>query len=239
MFANIRSLNREMVNMFNFDPGAARADFEQSGYVHLRGLLKAEVVKNLTDFLDRAIRENVDEKGEWRIYGKKRQFLYDFPDTEWAEEFRRGMAALTGIDEDAFTISERHLKVYDRDAEPWPAPHKDRAASEISIGLPVSIPEKSSACVFPGLQSGPNLEEHAVFITDRDHPDLDKIYQLEECVMLHEQPGDLVAFLGSSIYHERVHPAGAAILYIKINGAGSDPLGENIYGALEPELEPA
>lgn len=219
--------------MFNFDPGVARAEFEQSGYVHLREVLKQAVIDNLNDFLKKALQESVDEQGEWRIYGKKRQFLYDFPDSETAEKFRCGMAALTGIDYDELTISERHLKVYDRDAKPWPAPHKDRAASQISIGLPVSIPENSSACVFPGLQAGPNPEEHAVFMTDRDHPHLDKIYQLEECVMLHERPGDLVAFLGSSIYHERVHPAGAAILYIKVNGAGSDPLGQDIYHATE------
>lgn len=219
--------------MFIFDPGAARAEFEQSGYVHLRGVLEQSVIDNLTDFLNRALQENIDEQGEWQIFGKKRQFLYDFPDSNSAEQFRLGMAALTGIDYDELTISERHLKVYDRNAAPWPAPHKDRAASQISIGLPVSIPENSSACVFPGLQAGPNTEEHAVFMTDRDYPHLDKIYQLEECVMLHERPGDLVAFLGSSIYHERVHPAGAAILYIKVNGAGSDPLGENIYRAVE------
>jgi hypothetical protein len=220
--------------MFNFDPGVARADLEQSGYVHLHGVLDQAAIDNLTDFLKKVLHENVDEQGEWRIYGKKRQFLFDFPDSESAEEFRRGMAALTGIDYADLTISERHLKVYDRDAAPWPAPHKDRAASQISIGLPVSIPENSSACVFPGLQSGPNPEEHAVFMTDRDHPHLDEIYQSKECVMLHERPGDLVAFFGSSIYHERVHPAGAAILYIKINGAGSDPLGEDIYRTTGP-----
>jgi hypothetical protein len=220
--------------MFNFDPGLARAEFEQCGYVHLRGVLDQATIDHLTAFLEKTLQESVDEQGEWRIYGKKRQFLFSFPDSESAEKFRCGMAALTGIDHDELTISERHLKVYDRDAAPWPAPHKDRAASEISIGLPVSIPANSSACVFPGLQAGPNLEEHAVFMTDRDYPHLDKIYQLEQCVMLHERPGDLVAFLGSSIYHERVHPAGAAILYIKVNGTGSDPLGEDIYHVTEP-----
>ena len=101
--------------MFNFDPGTAHAEFEQSGYVHLRGILKPEVVQNLSDFLNSALQENADEKGEWRISGKKRQFLYEFPNSDWAEEFRCGMAALTGIGHDDFTISERHLKVYDRD----------------------------------------------------------------------------------------------------------------------------
>lgn len=215
--------------MFNYDPATARDEFRQNGFVHLRGALKPSVVKHLTDFFERSMREGRDEQGQWRIYGKKRQFLFEFPNAEWAEEFRRGLAALTGIDPDEFTISERHLKVYEHDAAPWPAPHKDRAASQVSIGLPVSIPEESSACVFPMFQRGPNLEEHAVFMTDRDHPHLDQVYQMEECVMLRERPGDIVAFLGSDIYHERVHPASAAILYIKVNGAGSDPLGEDIY----------
>jgi hypothetical protein len=219
--------------MFNYDPGTARDEFAQNGFVHLRGVLKPAVVEHLTEFAEGALREGRDERGEWRVYGKKRQFLFEFPDAEWAEEFRCGLAALTGIDPAEFTISERHLKIYEPDAAPWPAPHKDRAASEVSIGLPVVIPDASSACVFPTFQRGINREGHAVFMTDRDYPHLDQIYQMEECVMLHEQPGDIVAFLGSDIYHERVHPASAAILYIKVTGAGSDPLGEDIYRSAE------
>lgn len=219
--------------MFNYDPAAARDEFKQNGYVHLRAVLKPAVVEHLSNFLDQATRDCIDEQGQWRITGKKRQFLFDFPNSEWAEEFRHAMAVMIGIDPQQLTISERHLKVYEPGAEPWPAPHKDRAASEISIGLPIAIPEHSSACVFPALQPGPNTEDRAVFLTDRDHPNLDQVYQMEECVMLREQPGDIVAFLGSALFHERVHPAGAAILYIKVNGTGSDPLGEDIYRAAE------
>jgi hypothetical protein len=219
--------------MFNYDPGAARDEFRQNGYVHLRDVLKPAVVEHLTAFLQQAKSESVDEQGQWQIYGKKRQFLFEFPNSQWADGFRRSMAEMTGIDPEEFTISERHLKVYDPNAAPWPAPHKDRAASEISIGIPVEIPANSSACVFPTLQPGPNTEERAVFMTAVDHPHLDQVYQEEDCVMLREKPGDIVAFLGSALYHERVHPAGAAILYIKVNGTGSDPLGENIYRAAE------
>lgn len=219
--------------MFNYDPGSARDELRQNGYVHLPKVLKPSFVQHLADFLQRSMVEGSEEKGQWRIYGKKRQFLFEFPDSECADQFRLGIAKLTGIDPESFTISERHLKVYEQGATPWPAPHKDRAASQFSIGLPVAIPADSSACVFPSLQRGPNVEEHVVFMTDQDHPHLDEVYQMEECVMLHEQPGDIVVFLGSDIYHERVHPVGAAILYIKVNGAGSDPLGENIYHAGE------
>ena len=66
---------------------------------------------------------------------------------------------------------------------------------------------------------------------------LDSIYQTEEAVMLNEKVGDLVLFNGSSIFHERVKAAGTAVLYIKINDNGDDPLGENIYSAQAPVLE--
>ncbi|MXP41375.1 hypothetical protein GRI75_06935 [Altererythrobacter soli] len=185
----------------------------------------------LAMFYMKATSGAADEKKDWKISGKKRQFLFEFPSLQASRTFRDGMAGLTGIAPDRFTISERHLKVYDEGAEPWPAPHKDRAASEISIGLPVRIPQGSTACVFPTLQFGANQEERAVFLTDRDHPGAEHVYRNEEAVMLHEEFGDVIAFLGSSIFHERVRPAGAAILYIKVNGTGRDPLGENIFAA--------
>lgn len=180
-------------------------------------------------FYMNAVNGAADEKKDWKIHGKKRQFLFDFPSAQASRVFRDGMARLTGIEPDKLTISERHLKVYDDSADPWPAPHKDRAASEISIGLPVQIPQGSTACVFPTLQFGANREERAVFLSDGDHSGSEHIYRNEEAVMLHEEFGDVIAFLGSSIFHERVHPAGAAILYIKVNGTGRDPLGENIF----------
>lgn len=223
--------------LFKYDPGSAHEDFKKQGYVHLKDVLSDEFVSELKGFHQDSQSSQLNEAQNWKIYGKKRQYVFEFKSEEAAIEFRDGLAALTGIDKDGFTISERHLKVYDKEAEPWPAPHKDRAASEVSIGLPVHLEEGSSVCVFPELQFGPNPEERAVFLTDRDHPDLEHVYQKETAVMLHEKVGDLVVFLGSSIFHERVKPAGSAILYIKVNGDGRDPLGENIYGEKKPEIE--
>jgi len=217
--------------LFNYDPGTAREDFVRDGYVHLKDILSQPILDYLVDFYQSAILDHATEQDQWQIYGKKRQYLFDFPSDETAEQFRDGMSRLTGIAPEKFTISERHLKVYDQHADAWPAPHKDRAASEISIGLPVHLPSGTSACVFPDLQFGHNQEEKAVFLTDRDRPDLKDIYQNEKCVMLNERFGDVIAFLGSSVFHERVNAAGTAILYIKVNGTGSDPLGENLYSA--------
>jgi len=215
--------------IFKYDPETGRADFDRLGYAHLKDIMSDDFIEYLEAFYKRSEAEAAPEATDWKIYGKKRQFVFDFPSPADANEFRAGMARLTGLDEDTFTISERHLKVYDEDAQAWPAPHKDRAASQISIGLPIKLPEGSSVCVFPDMERGPNTEERAVFLTDRDHPDLSHIYQNEKAVLLNESIGDLVVFWGSAIFHERVNAANAAILYIKANSDGRDPLGENIF----------
>lgn len=214
--------------IFRYDPGRYANDLKSNGYALLKDVMSDSFLAYLKAWSETATAE-AREREDWKISGKKRQFVFDFQSSEDALEFRAGMSRLTGIDEDRFTVSERHLKVYDEAAAPWPAPHKDRAASHISIGLPVSLAEGSTVCVFPNLDRGPNPDERARFLTDRDRPDLASIYQNEHAVMLHEQVGDLVIFLGSDIFHERIRAAGASILYIKVNGEGADPLGENIY----------
>ena len=223
--------------LFKYDPASAHETFKKQGYVHLKDLLTDEFVGILKEFHQNATTSQLNEAQNWKVYGKKRQYVFEFPSDDAAYEFRDGLAALTGIDKEKFTISERHLKVYDVAADPWPAPHKDRAASEVSIGLPVHLEEGSSVCVFPEYKFGPNPIEKAIFLTDEDHEDLEHIYQKEQAVLLNESVGDLIVFLGSSIFHERVKAAGSAILYIKANGDGRDPLGENIYGEKKPEVE--
>jgi hypothetical protein len=158
---------------------------------------------------------------------------------DFLERSRKGeVAALTGLDHASFTISERHLKQYETDAPDYPAPHKDRGASKFSIGLPIHLGSDTSVCVFPNLDRSPNDGERAVFMTEQDHPGLKDIYESPEALPLHEQLGDMIVFLGSAIYHERIRPRGTAVLYIKVNDEGFDPLGENIY-APEPALESA
>lgn len=222
--------------VFDYDPARHRADLAEKGYAHLKGVLSKEFVAELQSFLDRSMAEAANESDTWKIKGKKRQFVFEFSSTEAASELRRGLAALTGIAESDFTISERHLKVYDDAADPYPAPHKDRSASHYSIGLPVRLPEGSSVCVFPEMEFGHNTEPRAVFMAAEDPDARRALYASDQARLLNEEVGDVVIFLGSRIYHERVRGAGTAILYIKCNGEGDDPLSENIYAE---QAEPA
>lgn len=218
--------------MFNYDPAQYRDALARDGYVHLRDLLTQDFIQSLQETFERAMTGDDSESSDWKITGKKRQFVFDFPSRDAAEAFRKGMAELTGIPTEDLTVSERHIKLYDGEANPFPAPHKDRAASSYSIGLPISLSEGSTVCVFPDLDPGLNEEERAVFLAPQDGQSPEDLYASDRAHFLNEKLGDVIVFLGSALYHERVRAAGTAVLYIKVNGDGRDPLGENIYGKL-------
>ena len=219
--------------VFNHDLKSFRGQFERDGYILLRDILAPGFLGYLKEFHAKARHGEIAEHGDWRIGGKKSQYVFDFPSDEAALAFRSGIAALTGLNEDKIAVSERHLKQYEADAPDYPAPHKDRGASKISVGLPVHLVPETSVCVFPALDRSPNDGERAVFMTDQDNPALADIYNSAEALALNEQLGDMVVFLGSTIYHERIRPRGTAVLYIKVNDEGFDPLGEDIYAPMQ------
>lgn len=223
---------------FKSDLSVHRDQLQRDGYILLKDILSTKLMAELQYFLARSRSGSVAEYGTWRIGGKKQQFLFDFPSTEFANKFRDGIAALTGMAAEKLTISERHLKQYDSDAPDYPAPHKDRGASKYSIGLPIHLGPETSVCVFPTLDRTPNDGPRAVFMTEQDHPGLEDIYNSPDALPLNEELGDMIIFLGSGIYHERIRPRGTAVLYIKVNDQGFDPLGENIYTPAKV-LEPA
>lgn len=218
--------------MFKRDLADSSKIFEKQGYILLKDVLSDEFMSYLKDFHSRSMAGKVSEKGQWRIGGKKQQFLFDFSSEAAALEFRAGIAALTGMKPEKIAISERHLKQYEVDAPDYPNPHKDRGASKVSIGLPISLGEGTSVCVMPGLDRTPNTGERAVFMDENQRPDLARIYDSKDAMFLNEELGDMIVFLGSAIWHERVRPRGTAVLYIKLNDENLDPLGEDIYAAI-------
>jgi hypothetical protein len=215
--------------IFNYDPGEHAEALKRDGYVLLKNVFSSEFLLHLKAFLAASRSGSIAEYASGRVYGKKQQYVFDFPSESDALEFRAGLARLTGLPEGQITISERHLKQYDKSAAPFPAPHKDRGASQFSAGIPIDLGPGTSVCVFPTLNRTPNTADTAVFLTKEEYPDLDTIYENGTAKLLKEEIGDFIVFDGASLFHERVRPAGTAVLYIKFNGDGSDPLGENIY----------
>lgn len=225
--------------MFKRDLSVHSGEFQRNGYILLKDVISEEFMAYLKDFHRRSLDGTLAEHGTWRIGGKKHQYVFDFGSDAAAEEFRAGIAILTGMRPEKIAISERHLKQYEADAPDYPAPHKDRGASKISVGLPVHLGPGTSVCVMPGLDRTPNPGERATYMTERDNPDLAGIYQSREALFLNEELGDMIVFLGSTIFHERVRPRGTAVLYIKLNDENLDPLGEDIYSAMKQQAPAA
>lgn len=166
-----------------------------------------------------------------QVPGKKTQLLFPFPDSESVADFRARVAAIYGVSANRVTISERHIKIYTRDAPAFPPPHKDRAASHLSVGVPISVTPASRLVLLPHLDRTRNLSTSAAYLRD-----FDIAAGLEDgsgAVILDTRPGDCVIFFGSEVYHERVHAAGSKILYLKSNVDGLDPLRENQFGSAQ------
>lgn len=213
--------------VFRRDLGTEKARLAQQSYVHLENVLSGEFVGLLKEYGEKIASSELDEIEAWHIPGKKRQYLLDFPSMDFLDAFRNGIAAITGCNSDDITLSERHIKVYLDNAPDFPVPHMDRQAAAFTIGFPIYLPEASEVCFFPHMSREENTAERAVFADIPEGTDMEKFYDDDRIVKLKGSIGDMIIFHGSTIYHERIRGAGAAILYIKVNADGRDPLGEH------------
>jgi hypothetical protein len=163
------------------------------------------------------------------IKGAKDQFLFALPaGTDHHVELFDVVAGLCGLRRETMTLSERHIKAYDVNADPEPHPHKDRLASQVAVGISVTVPEGSHIVLYPDdhREVNPFL---SIGLRDSLEPDQLPEVLLRGCreVVVHDRPGDVLVFPGSSIWHLRRHSAGTVNLYLKFNDFDSDPLGED------------
>ncbi len=212
---------------FNTDLGKHRKKLERNGYLHLEKVLSNDFIQSLNSCGSQIIASELDEIAEWHIPGKKRQYLYDFSTQSFFDAFREGLSGIIGKLAEEIIISERHIKVYLTEAADFPVPHKDRHAAEFTIGFPIYIPQDSRVCFFPFMSRNENTEQRAVYAEMPDDTKMERFYADDRIVKIKGTVGDMFIFHGSTVFHERIMPAGCMILYIKVNTARQDPLGEH------------
>lgn len=214
--------------MFDFDVARYRSVYQDQGWLHIKG--------GATDELCEAVRRSVSDAAEQArlagkgIAGAKDQLLFDLPaGLDYRRELLDVVASLCGLRPEGMTLSERHIKLYSPDADPWPTPHKDRLASQVAVGVSVEIPEGSHLVIYPF-----DRREANPFLTTDLRGSLDQD-QLPEAqvrdatpVEIFDRPGDVVIFPGSSLWHLRRNSAGTINLYLKFNDFDCDPLGEDL-----------
>jgi hypothetical protein len=167
----------------------------------------------------------------------KEQYVLDLPDPAGllAQLFDT-VGALCGLDRSRLVLSERHVNVYAGDAASRPRPHKDRLASQVSVGVTIAVRPGSRLVLWPDDDRGTNPLQRPG-LTESLPP-----HEAPECtlsdrreVIVRDAPGDVMVFPGSTMWHTRRNPAGAVVVYFKCNDFASDPLGEDprTFGAEE------
>ena len=218
-------------SVFEFEPSDYTASYGENGYVHIPGGASPEFMRYALHFAKTCIDADGDRRLQnWQFKGKKLQFLVEFPDnSDYPEGLYRAVATVAGLDVNRMMISERHIKVYDRNAEASPPLHKDRLASQVTVGIGLRIPEDSRILLYPGRELGVNPHQSAKEWRDSlDEADLpENILEGAEPVEIDMRVGDVVMFAGNSICHERINPANACLLYMKFNAMRLDPICED------------
>ena len=216
------------MKIFAFDPADYREQYRTQGWVHIRNGVTREFFAALRQFADEHFAEHQVEGRA--IAGAKTQALYEFPtETAFPDELFDVVAATCGLERETMTLSERHVKWYDADADPNPTAHKDRLASKVSMGISIHVPKGSELLVYPRDHVSVNPFNVSATFPQSLGPEERPEVALKDAqpVVIEDQPGDVMMFPGSAVWHLRRKPAGAMNLYLKLNDFNSDPLGED------------
>lgn len=218
------------MKIFAFDPADYRDAYREHGWVHVPDGMDPEFLAYAREFCARRFDEQHVEGRA--IGGTKEQALFEFPAaSEFPGEPFDVIAGVAGLHRPGMTLSERHIKAYDADAPPEPVAHKDRFASQVSVGLSLEIPADSTLVLYPETDVSPNpYNVSAQFLKSlepHEHPDV--VLKGAPEVVIADAPGDVVMFPGSAVWHLRRRAANATNLYLKTNDFNSDPLGEDPF----------
>lgn len=216
------------MTIFATDRDAARDAYATQGWVHLPKAVTPEFLAHARDRIKALRRTEVELVGGNRR--NKEQFRFDFDDPSAAQaEIFSFAADLAGVPAQSLTLSERHVNAYHADAVANPVPHKDRRASQITIGLSIDVSPGSHLVLYPGTDRSENRYDSAAelyaSLVEQQRPE--QILSGAPEVVIYDRPGDVLVFPGSTTWHCRRQAASTVNLFFKLNDFGDDPLGED------------
>jgi len=216
------------LKIFDFDPADYSDRYAANKWVHIPGGVDSDFLAYLQDYVQRRFRDTRVEGVA--IGGTKDQALFEFPDeVDFPGELFDVVASLCGLRRETMTLSERHIKAYDDDAPAEPPAHKDRVASQVSIGLSIDIPAGSKLVLYPSEHRETNPFNISAALRESLEPEHlpENLLRDGSEEVIEDGPGDVVMFPGSAMWHLRRNAASATNLYLKLNDFNCDPLGED------------
>jgi len=213
--------------LFCFDPAKYAAHFTEHGWVHIKAGVTEDFYRKMVAQVEESMKTKVMK--EFAI-GDKQQAMYEFPEGgDYVNELRQHVGGVVGLPAEELVFSERHVKAYDAGADPNPKAHKDRFASEFSVGLSVHVKDGSTLVLYPydELDINPfntSQQLRASFSPETaPEPRLAKARRVE----INDAPRDVILFRGHKVWHLRANPALTTMLYLKMNALHCDPMGED------------
>ncbi|MDQ3812538.1 MAG: hypothetical protein M3347_01150, partial [Armatimonadota bacterium] len=216
-----------MTRLFNFDARQYASTFASEGYAYIPEGLSEEFHALLTKQVEEYVQRN---RLENFTLTHMQQSLYEFPqDQDYLRQLFEAVGAVAGLDPDKMVLSERHIKAYESDANPNPRPHKDRFASEVSIGFSVQVPKGSTLVLYPYDDVSVNPFNTAADLPASlpAHQQPEETLKEAQRIEIQDAPRDVVMFRGHSIWHLRTQSADTTMVYLKLNTFNCDPLGED------------
>jgi hypothetical protein len=213
--------------MINFDPAQYSEAFARDGYVHIRQGVTEEFYAKMLNQVEENIRAR--SMKEFAL-GSKQQAIYEFPsDGDYVKEFFDAVGKVCGLEPSDLLFSERHIKAYQADAEPAPRAHKDRYASQISVGISVHVQQGSTLVLYPDEMTDVNPFNSTKELWSSLGPDgyPEEALKSMRSVEIQDSPGDMIIFHGNSFWHLRKNAALTTMVYLKLNAFNCDPLGED------------
>jgi hypothetical protein len=213
--------------MFNFDPAKYAAQFAKEGYVHIRGGVTEDFYAKAKVQCEESMKTKLMK--EFAI-GDKQQAMYEFPEGgNYIQEVRESIGNICGLTPDDVVLSERHVKGYEASAASEPNAHKDRYASQISVGLSIHVQPGSTLVLYPydELEINPfNTSQQLRTSLSADRYPEPRLKQAKKIEIL-DQARDVIVFRGHKFWHLRRNPALTTMLYLKLNAFNCDPMGED------------
>jgi hypothetical protein len=219
-------MNNKIVN---FDPAQYSEAFARQGYVHIHEGVTEEYYTKLANHVDKNFRSHTMK--EFAI-GDKQQAKYEFPDDgDYVQEFFDAVGKVCGFKPGELVLSERHIKAYDADAVPDPHAHKDRFASQISVGISVHVQKGSTLVLYPHEMRDVNPFNSSTrlraSLSHERYPE--SALKNMRSVEIQDSPRDVIIFHGNNTWHLRKNAALTTMLYLKLNAYNCDPLGEDPF----------
>lgn len=200
-----------MTKMFRFDPLAYADVYAEKGFVHIREGL----TKEFHQLLDRQVEQHLEKQRlEKFAIGDKQQALYEFPEGgNFHQELVDTVGRVCGLKPGDLVLSERHVKAYDASAAPNPLAHKDRFASEVSVGFSIRVPEGSTLVLYPYDELEVNPFNSSAELRSSLRPDTvpENTLRHGRRVEIADVPRDVNIFRGNAIWHLRARPANTVI----------------------------